>query len=289
MELNSVHDFEGIIMVKKGIASAAKADEQKTLENFNYKSGDIESSFALAIKNFVKYGDTDIFPFPYETRMFEDIFNDVLNSAVDTYNNFSERLNGCPPINISTCSTVGYTGYRWATQIDPYWNVIFLGLVLHLGERIELSRVGHDMVYSYRFKPNFESGSLFDLDTNWRKFQSDSLTLAQQDESINYIVTCDIADFYTRIYHHRLENALDRLDSNKQISSKIKKLIQTFSGTNSYGLPVGGPASRILAELALDSLDHILQIHGVKFKRYVDDFVVFCETKEKAHSIFNVH
>lgn len=180
---------------------------------------------------------------------------------------------------------MGYTGYRWATQIDPYWNIMFLGLVLHLGSKIESARVSDDIVYSYRFKPCFNNGSLFDTETNWRKFQTDSLTLAQHNDHISYIVTCDIADFYTRIYHHRLENALDRLDPNKQISSRIKKLIQTFSGTNSYGLPVGGPASRILAELALDSLDHLLQIHGIKFKRYVDDFVVFCETKEQAHSI----
>ncbi|MFV7666734.1 RNA-directed DNA polymerase [Shewanella algae] len=112
--------------------------------------------------------------------------------------------------------------------------------------------------------------------------------LAKNDESINYVLTCDIADFYTRIYHHRLENALDRIDPQKDISSKIKKLIQTFSGTNSYGLSVGGPAARILAELALDSLDHILLISGVKFKRYVDDFIIFCETKEDAHSVLTL-
>lgn len=265
--------------------SATTTEDIKTLDNFTYKKDDIESSFALAIKNFVKYGDTDIFPFPYETRMFSDIFNETLISVKETNDSFFDKLNECPPINISTCSTVGYTGYRWATQIDPYWNIIFLGLVLHLGSKIESARVSNDIVYSYRFKPCFDNGSLFDTETNWRKFQTDSLTLAQHNDNINYIVTCDIADFYTRIYHHRLENALDRLDPNKQISSRIKKLMQTFSGTNSYGLPVGGPASRILAELALDSLDHILQIHGVKFKRYVDDFVVFCETKEQAHSI----
>ena len=270
-------------MAKK--ETVATAEEIKKLDNFTYKKNDIESSFALAIKNFVKFGDTDIFPFPYETRMFSDIFNDALISVKETNDSFFEKLNECPPINISTCSTVGYTGYRWATQIDPYWNIMFLGLVLHLGSKIESARVSNDIVYSYRFKPCFDNGSLFDTETNWRKFQTDSLTLAQHDDNINYIVTCDIADFYTRIYHHRLENALDRLDPNKQISSRIKKLIQTFSGTNSYGLPVGGPASRILAELALDSLDHILQIHGIKFKRYVDDFVVFCETKEQAHSI----
>ena len=261
-----------------------KPKAKKTIENFKYRANSQDSSFALAIKNFVKYGDTDIFPFPYETRMFNDIFEDVLATLASTNKDFNNKLNECPPVNISTCSMVGYTGYRWATQIDPFWNVYFLGLVLHMGDKIENSRVSSDVVYSYRFKPDFTTGALFDNNVNWRKFQLDRLDLALNDENIKFIVTCDIADFYTRIYHHRLENALDRLDQHKQTSSKIKKLIQTFSGTNSYGLPVGGPASRILAELALDSLDHILIINNIKFKRYVDDFIIFCETKEQAHS-----
>ncbi|WP_449222611.1 RNA-directed DNA polymerase [Azotobacter vinelandii] len=217
--------------------------------------------------------------------MYSDLFGDVLESLKETHREFDDRLVECPPVNISTCSTVGYNGYRWATQIDPYWNAYFLGLVLSLGSKIEGARVGDEFVYSYRYSPDYSKGSLFNSDINWRKFQADSLELVKADPAINYVVTCDIADFYTRIYHHRLENALDRIDTQKTISSKIKKLIQTFSGTNSYGLPVGGPASRILAELALDSLDHILLINGVRYKRYVDDFLLFCETKEGAHSV----
>ncbi|EMO4162005.1 RNA-directed DNA polymerase [Morganella morganii] len=257
-------------------------------DTYIYKSDDLKSAFALAVKNIINFGDTDIFPFPYETRMFDDIFKELLDSLEETHKDFNNKINECPPVNISTCSTVGYNGYRWATLIDPYWNAYFLGITLLLASKIEIDRVNTSYVYSYRFLPDYTSGSLFDKNINWRKFQEDSLNLAKNDSSINYIVTCDIADFYTRIYHHRLENALDRINPNKNISSKIKKLIQIFSGTNSYGLPVGGPASRILAELSLDSLDHILLINKIKFKRYVDDFIIFCDTKESAHSILTL-
>jgi hypothetical protein len=250
-----------------------------------YKEGDIKSAFKLAAKNVIKFGDTDIFPYPVETRMFGDIFISLGKSLIETHADFTNRLNDSAPVNISTCSTVGYTGYRWATQIDPYWNVYFLGLVLSLSKKIEESRVGVNTVYSYRYNPDYSTGALFDKSVNWRSFQEDSLKLVKEDEEINYVLICDIADFYTRIYHHRLENALDRIDPQKNISSKIKKLMQNFSGTNSYGLPVGGPAARILAELSLDSIDHILEINGIRFKRYVDDFVIFCKTKEDAHSI----
>ena len=250
-----------------------------------YREGDLASSFKLAAKNVIKFGDTDIFPYPVETRMFNDVFESLGISLIETHADFNNRLNESAPVNISTCSTVGYTGYRWATQIDPYWNVYFLGLVLYLSKKIEESRVRVTTVYSYRYNPDYLTGALFSKDVSWRAFQEDSLNLVKEDEGVNYVLTCDIADFYTRIYHHRLENALDRIDPQKTISSKIKKLMQNFSGTNSYGLPVGGPAARILAELSLDSIDHILQINGIRFKRYVDDFVVFCKTKEDAHSI----
>lgn len=250
-----------------------------------YSEGSIESAFALSLKNIINFGDTDIFPFPYETRMFEDIFDNMVESLVETHNNFNERLNDCPPVNISTCSTLGYSGYRWVTQIDPYWNAYYLGLVLAICSEIEMQRVSDDVVYSYRYSPDINSGSLFSKEVNWRKFQADSLSLADLNDSINYVVTCDIADFYTRIYHHRLENALDRVDESGNVSGKIKKMIQSFSDTNSYGLPVGGAAARVLAELSLDSLDHLLTINNVLFKRYVDDFIIFCSSKEEAHSI----
>lgn len=253
-----------------------------------YKEDDLNSSFKLAIKNVVKFGDTDIFPYPVETRMFGDIFDNLRGSLNETHNDFNNKINESSPVNISTCSTIGYTGYRWATQIDPYWNAYFLGLVLSLSKKIEASRVNSSTVYSYRFKPDYATGALFDKDVSWRLFQEDSLKLVSDNEEINYVLTCDIADFYTRIYHHRLENALDRLDPQKTISSKIKKMMQIFSGTNSYGLPVGGPAARILAELSLDSIDHLMQINGIRFKRYVDDFLIFCKTKEEAHSILTL-
>jgi len=120
--------------------------QQVTAENFIYKERELNSAFALSTNNIIKFGDTDIFPFPYETRMFSDIFEKFLVSLNETHNDFSDRLNECPPINISTCSTVGYNGYRWATQIDPYWNAYFLGLVLSISDKIEQSRVSKECV-----------------------------------------------------------------------------------------------------------------------------------------------
>jgi len=242
----------------------------------------IESCFNLALSNIIKHGDTDIFPYPFESRLFEDNKHIVNSALVETYKDFDNKRIELPPNQINSFSSIGYYGYRWATQIDPFWNAFFLGLVLKLANEIEKTRSSSNNVYSYRFKPNIEEGSLFDKDISWRKYQEDSITECSKDE-VKYVLTCDIADFYPRIYHHRLENALDRIDPNKNISGKIKKLLQTFSETKSYGVPVGCPASRILAELALDSIDKLLSMNRINYKRYVDDFIIFCDSREDAH------
>ncbi|WP_325177453.1 RNA-directed DNA polymerase [Pantoea sp. 1B4] len=242
----------------------------------------IEDCFNLALGNIIKHGDTDIFPYPFESRLFEDQKQIVNDALVQTLNDFDNKRIELPPNQINSFSSIGYYGYRWATQIDPFWNAFFLGLVLKLANDIEKIRSSSNNVYSYRFKPDIDEGSLFDKNISWRKYQEDSITECSKDE-IKYVLTCDIADFYPRIYHHRLENALDRIDSSRSISGKIKKLLQTFSETKSYGVPVGCPASRILAELALDSIDKLLSMNRINYKRYVDDFIIFCDSREDAH------
>ena len=242
----------------------------------------LEDCFELALLNIIKHGDTDIFPYPFESRLFEDSKEKVITALVETFNNFDKKRQEIPPNQINSFSSIGYYGYRWATQIDPFWNAFFLGVVIKTSSEIEKIRSPNTNVYSYRFQPNLDDGSLFDKSISWRKYQEDSVSECSKEE-IKYILTCDIADFYPRIYHHRLENALDRIDPQKSHSYKIKKLLQTFSETKSYGVPVGCPASRILAELSLDSLDKLLSMNKINYKRYVDDFIIFCESREDAH------
>ena len=274
------------IIPNKSQAEIKLAKKYQT--DVEFKEGDLQLSFRLAIRNIVNFGDTDIFPFPYETRMFDDMEDEIIDSLIETHNNFDKRLTESPPLNINCCTTLGYTGHRWATQIDPYWNAYFLGLVISLAHKIEETRLSSKNVYSYRFKPNSGKGSLFSEQINWRNFQEDSLAYCNENKAINYVLICDIADFYLSISHHRLENTLNRIDYKKEISLKIKRLAQEFSSKTSYGLPVGCPASRILAELALNSIDHILYSNKVAFKRYVDDFIIFCESKEVAYSLLTL-
>jgi hypothetical protein len=134
-------------------------------------------------------------------------------------------------------------------------------------------------VYSYRFQPDPSTKRLFS-DGGWAKFQIQSV---EKSQTKPFVLMCDIADFYARIYHHRLENALRAVDPQSDVPRRIIKLLGTFSDNTSYGLPVGGPAARILAELLLNRVDRLLAVDGVDFLRYADDYHVFAESASETY------
>jgi hypothetical protein len=98
-----------------------------------------------------------------------------------------------------------------------------------------------------------------------------------------YVVTCDISEFYLRLSHHRLENALKQARVDVDIPWRIMDFLANFANTNSFGIQVGGPAARILSELTINQIDRLLKAEGIKFCRFSDDFHLFCENIEEAY------
>jgi hypothetical protein len=90
-----------------------------------------------------------------------------------------------------------------------------------------------------------------------------------------YVVLTDIADFYARLYLHRVENTLDVATANKGVKRFIETTIKSVRSRQSHGIPVGCSASRLIAEVALADSDSALVAEGIDFTRYVDDFRIF--------------
>ena len=243
----------------------------------------METYFRRAIRNVTRHGDTDIFPFPVETHVFHDCESETLVCLKEIQAQFSEQLVKYPPANEGALVPVSYTGFRWATQIDPLWNVYFLAIVLSISDEIEKQRIpmAEKKVFSYRCCWDEDSATIFDVSANWRAFIEHSMEKASNYE---YVVICDISEFYARIGHHRLENALAHLNLRSDIPSRIMDFLKNFSGTNSFGLPVGGPAARILSELTLNQVDQLLRLDGVDFCRFSDDFHIFANSMEDAYA-----
>ncbi|WP_445457589.1 RNA-directed DNA polymerase [Flavobacterium sp. HNIBRBA15423] len=239
--------------------------------------------FKKALTNIIKHGDTDIFPFPFERYLFEEKFDETLNILEKFHSNLENAISESPPLTLVKLSPVGYYGFRQATMIEPFWNAYFLGLIISLAEKIEKTRIKEDdkKVFSYRYEWNDEKGSLF-KDTTWISYKKQCI---EYSKDFDVVLQTDISNFYPRINHHKLENELKRVEPNTDIPKRIIKLLSVFSGTISYGLPVGGPASRILAELALNHTDFHLKSRGIVFCRYADDYTIFCNSESEAYKI----
>lgn len=98
-----------------------------------------------------------------------------------------------------------------------------------------------------------------------------------------FTVICDISEFYPRLGHHRLENALRQVAGETPYPKKIMNFLSNFSNTNSFGLPIGGPAARLLSEITINQVDRLLQSKGIVFTRFADDYHLFAQTKEDAY------
>jgi hypothetical protein len=240
-----------------------------------------EDAFDCAVGNIARWGDTDVFPFPTENHILHDKRAEVVELLLEIHNDLPRALAAYPPAAEGSLSLVSYEGLRWVTQLDPVWNAYFLGLVLSIGEEIEQARLAQSkqVVFSYRFAPDLTRSSLFSDDA-WGAFARRSAELA---ESNTHVAVCDIADFYSRIYHHRIKNALQLAAPGSGVPGQIDELLSQFSGGTSYGLPVGGPAARLLAEIALARVDALLEAKGIPFTRYADDYRLFAKSHNDAY------
>lgn len=240
-----------------------------------------EQALRRAIANVADHGDTDIFPYPLENRILFDKADAVVQLLLERSGDFDAFISDLAPTTYGTLAPVGYTGFRWATQIDPLWNVYFLALAIQLGPKIEVARLptSANKVFSYRFKDDPSSSDVFETGVGWREFMETAISLAHQHA---FVVSCDISEFYPRLNHHRLENALLRLTDSHAERTKIMSILSRFSETYSFGLPVGGPASRLLSELTLNQIDRLLQQKGILFCRFADDYFLFAESRADA-------
>lgn len=242
----------------------------------------MHDAIKAAVKNIASHGDTDIFPFPFEHHLFHDSPQKCVELIEKIHSELDDYMASYSPDIIETLSQVGYTGFRWAAQIEPFWNAYYLACVIKLADAIEAVRLPENVqsIFSYRFSWQEDTGKLF-KDSTWRDYKNRCIALSHEHP---VVIVTDIADFYPRIYHHRIENTLKRLESAGDLPGRIMKMLSAFSQIHvSYGLPIGGPASRILAELALINVDRYLKTKQTVFCRYADDFCIFCSDRSSAY------
>ncbi|MGG0655533.1 RNA-directed DNA polymerase [Rummeliibacillus pycnus] len=253
-----------------------------------YAKEQIRNACNRAINNILFEGTTDveIFNTFFEISFLEDentkknivdsITQDILNKKLELTRIKHHGKVLVPKNNLAA--------FRICSLTDIYDEIFYLTLVLLMSNEIEAKRLNRSekKIYSYRFNKNKSSKILFDENFNFTSFKEEV-----RKESIkkgnNIIVECDIANFYDRLNLHRLESTLLSIKAIDRDAIKLlNELLLYWSHRDSYGIPVGSNASRILAEASLIEVDNYLKRKKVKFYRFVDDYRIFAKDSNEA-------
>jgi hypothetical protein len=231
----------------------------------------------LASEAVLHHGYGTFFPVPPElaivVKHWHKIESELANVDLDTYSGHDPIYSFAPKSRLNV---------RRVALIHPYDFILYTALVLALKSSISKSRLKADRVFSYRTEMTSPS-HLYASVSAWREFRSVVEQRVAAKPSCIVGVT-DIADFFPRIYHHRLYNALQVCcdKSERDFVRVLDKMLFRFSEGTSYGIPVGPPASRLLAEAVLSDVDRVLLSHGIDFVRFVDDYIIFADRAEDA-------
>lgn len=243
-----------------------------------------EAGVRRAIDHLGALGDTDLFPRLPEMRCFLERPGAIAKDC--------EKLNigqYTPTGPVETLTPKSWLGFRIAHQLTAADNVIYLAALLDCAPMLEAARLPKEdnEAFAYRFTEG-ETIRIFETARGYHQWLAHLSDFGGPENPFaedRPAIMTDISDFYQRIYFHRIENVLQDAGCPKGPSELIKKIIKTSRARQSYGLPVGTAASRLLAECLLNDTDMLLKNMGVKFTRYVDDFRIAVPPGMEAHSI----
>jgi Reverse transcriptase (RNA-dependent DNA polymerase) len=234
----------------------------------------------IAARHLCRYGDTDVFPHLPELAFVADCQKSVVEELakldIDSYK---------PGGAVEALAPKSRYGFRIAHQLSALDNILLLASVIEIGAKIEAKRQPLNMrrAFSYRFSVDEDSGQIFRSDRTFKDWLHRQKATIVQNKKIKTVVTTDLTDFYARINFHRLENLLDEAAPNSGASRFIKKHIKTIRAKQSFGLPVGGSAARMLSELALIDTDQALRDKNLIVTRFVDDVRIFLRANESPY------
>ena len=242
----------------------------------------MEDELEAGLNAIKHHGYSDFFPMPPE-------FDVVVNSwsAFKTYladQDLDEYKAYRPSLELSAPKSV--INLRRVTLLHPFDLIVFTSIVKILRDDIEAARIeeSENRVFSFRAK-GAGTKALYKGRPSHPEFAEEVLKRSKKNGK-GWMVLADIADFYYRLYQHRVRNAVEATVTAPRkikLAGVLERLLRRFSADNvSFGIPIGPAASRPLAEAAIIDVDNALLSHNINFIRYIDDYVIFTDSKEGA-------
>jgi retron-type reverse transcriptase len=100
----------------------------------------------------------------------------------------------------------------------------------------------------------------------------------------------DISKYFHSIHHWTLLTKLSRRFKGEPFEWLLGRIIGSFQTTQGKGLPIGALTSQHFANVYLDEVDRFLSSSADvgAFVRYMDDILIWCDTRELAKRIYCV-
>ncbi|MCF2514573.1 RNA-directed DNA polymerase [Sphingomonas sp. G124] len=236
-----------------------------------------------ALLHLTSLGDTDIFPSPFEFVFYSEKSEEISKRVCEL-----DPSKYAPKSCIEILCPKRELAYRIAQQLYPADTLLYTSAVIQIAPSIEAMRLPIEKgPFSYRFIENPEEPRLFSEASgfhDWLLHVRDVCTNSNPFADVRYVIETDISDFYSHIYFHRLEHVLDDCGAPNIVRKIIEGIIKHSRARQSYGLPVGTSASRLLAEGLLNDTDQMLAERSSGYTRYVDDFRIVVDHQSAVHS-----
>lgn len=249
----------------------------------------LKRHFFRAAQEIGQNGENDILPYDIDATFIKEKADELSNICIDLFNRTNKK-DGISIKNFTVGSEriltpSGSHGFRITTKIHPFWNLYLNGLGIAIAEVNEPNR--SKRAHSYRLSN--ENKSFFNRSHSWRTYKEATLSEDDLQREGCVVVQTDISSFYEHIYHHRLENVINDLFGHvSNIDKQIIDILSKITSGRSFGLPVGGQCSRILAEVMMTPIDKSLSNAGLNWHRYVDDFTLICKSNKDAYHALSV-
>lgn len=155
-------------------------------------------------------------------------------------------------------------------------------------------------------EPVFERKFIFDTYAN-RKGKGTHKALDRTTDYLRrfaYVLPMDIEQYFPSIDHQILEKTLFRVIEEARTQKLLQQILASgagilkdeyvmkffpedtlFAASRPRGLPMGNLTSQFFANIYLNPLDHFIKrtLKAKGYLRYVDDMLLFAETKEELH------
>jgi group II intron reverse transcriptase/maturase len=129
----------------------------------------------------------------------------------------------------------------------------------------------------------------------YRPGRSIQMALSRVNEyvncGLNWIIDADIQNYFDNIPHKQLLKAFKKINNDRKVLRLIYQWLDVGTArrgflSQSKGIPQGAVLSPLLCNIYLTKFDNDMARKNLPFVRFADDFLVFTQSKNEAHTAY---